>query len=127
MASFKIALQQDLPIETIFSFMANYANAAAWDPTVKSARALSPGVPHVGSDYELLVEMKGKTIPFIFSIVELDAPVRVVLESVMKTFYARDVITVQQLGNKLSELTYFATLRFRGFAALFNVLLAVPF
>ena len=107
--------------------MATFSNAANWDPEVTSARALLLGEPKLGSEYELIIKMRNRTIPFIFSIVEFDAPFRVVLESVTKTFYSRNVITVRPVGKNVSELTYFATLRYRGFAALFNLLLAVPF
>jgi len=77
-------LRADLPVEAAFDFIADFANASAWDPgTVWSRRTAPGGVPDgpvgLGASFELGVRMGGRIAPVTYRITEYDRPTRVVL------------------------------------------------
>ena len=60
----------DLPIETTFDFIADFANAAVWDPGVAWGRrpSRSTSLSGVGTTYELGVRMGGRVAPMTYRI-----------------------------------------------------------
>lgn len=68
-----------LPIEATFDYLADFANAEAWDPGVVTARRIDDGPIRVGALYELGVRMAGRVAPMEYRIAVLDRPDRVVL------------------------------------------------
>lgn len=127
MANYRMSIQSNMPQERLFKYMATFSNAVEWDPEVASARGDDPGQLGLGSLFHLDLRVRKGTTPFIYKIVEFESPSCVVLEAITKTFFARDTIKVHKIDDKTSELDYEATLRMRGFAAILNGLLFIPF
>jgi len=107
--------------------MARFSNAADWDPGVTEATEVDPGAPTLGSTYRLMVRAFGRAVPLEYRITEFDRPHRVVLSAENSMVRSTDVIEVSADPQGGSTLTYDATLRFKGVAALFTPLVNVSF
>lgn len=120
MANYRTTLLALRSPEELFTYMATFSNAVEWNPRVESARSESTQNPKVGSVFHVEIKIHKQTTPFDYSILEFDPPHRLVLEAVTTTFYIRDTITIRATEIGHSEMTYAATLRFRGFAAILD-------
>ena len=69
-----------LPIEEAFAFVADFANAPAWDPGTAASERLDEGPAGVGARYRLDVRMGGRVAPMEYRIARWEPSVRVVLE-----------------------------------------------
>jgi carbon monoxide dehydrogenase subunit G len=69
-----------LPLERTYGYLADFANAAEWDPGVAWAERLDPGPVAVGSRYRLGVRMAGRVAPMEYRVTQLEPNRRVVLE-----------------------------------------------
>ena len=63
MAVLRERIETALPIDEAFAFVADFANAAAWDPGVASAERIDDGALGVGARYRLGVRMGGRIAP----------------------------------------------------------------
>lgn len=102
-----------------FAYLARFSNAAEWDPGVKTAEALDPGPPTLGSVYRLVVKFLGLSAPIDYRIEEIDVPTRVVLHAENVAICSLDVIEVTPVPGGGSRVDYEANLKPRG---LFTVL-----
>lgn len=62
-----------------FAFIADFANAPAWDPGTATSVRIDPGPLKVGARFALGVRMRGRIAPMEYRITTLDPLVRVVL------------------------------------------------
>ena len=71
----------ELPIETTFDFVADFANSETWDPGVAWARRTEPvdGLIGLETTYELGVRMGGRVAPMTYRITTFERPDRIVL------------------------------------------------
>src|SRR5512144_2125994 len=106
------------PIEA-FAYMADFANARLWDPSVSEARRVGEASIGLGSAFDLVARFGGRDVPLRYEIVEYDSPRRVVLEAQRPGFVSRDTITVEPAENG-SVVHYDATLAFGGVGRLFD-------
>jgi Polyketide cyclase / dehydrase and lipid transport len=102
--------------------MAEFSNARLWDPSVTEARRLGDAPLGVGSVFELVARFGGRAVPLRYTIVEYEAPSRVVLEAYGKGFTSHDTITVEASGTG-STVGYDAVLAFRGARRLLDPLM----
>ncbi len=126
MARYVTTIESRLSAEDAFWYLADFANARFWDPSVSSARAEQDGPPAAGSAFALVSKFGGRDVALRYEIVELDAPRRVVLQAVQPTFTSRDTITVAHSGEG-STVTYDARLIFRGAGRLLDPLFQLVF
>ena len=119
-----------------FSYLADIANLAQWDPNVRSVTAMAEGSPDVGSKYVMTIGFYGKAIELTGEIVELDSPHRLVLGVVGGRVRGRYLITVAaeaateetdagsapagRADRAGSVITYNVTLELRGAARLLD-------
>jgi len=111
----------------VFAYMARFCNAAEWDPGVVEVQCCQPGPPRLGSSYRLVVRFLGRRFPLDYEIVEMLTPRRVVLRAENTVVSATDVIEVEPAAGGSARLTYSATLRLKGPAALMAPLIGVAF
>jgi Polyketide cyclase / dehydrase and lipid transport len=52
------------PIEDVFPYLVDLSTTSEWDPNIAEARKLTPGDVAVGSEFELVAELRGRRIPF---------------------------------------------------------------
>lgn len=119
MARYVTKIQSALPPAEAFAYMADFANANAWDPSVSEARRVREAPIGIGSAFDLVARFGGRDVPLRYEIVEYDSPRRVVLESVRPGFVSRDTITVEAVGSG-SVVHYDATLSFSGVGQLLD-------
>lgn len=77
-------IETRLPLDDSFAFIADFANAARWDPGVATAERVpdEPGggaAVGLGSRFRLGVRMGGRVAPMEYVITTFEAPHRVVL------------------------------------------------
>jgi carbon monoxide dehydrogenase subunit G len=119
MARYVTRIDSALPQDEAFAYMADFANARDWDPSVSEARQVGEAPISMGSSFELVARFAGRDVPLRYEIVEYDSPRRVVLEAQGRGFVSRDTITVEPAGEG-SVVNYDATLAFSGVGRLLD-------
>ena len=119
MARYVTRIESALPQVEAFAYMADFANARLWDPSVSEARRVGEAPIGIGSAFDLVARFGGRDVPLRYEIVEYDSPRRVVLEAQRPGFVSRDTITVEPAGTG-SVVHYDATLAFGGIGRLFD-------
>ena len=119
MARYVTTIPSTLPQVEAFAYMADFANARLWDPSVSEARRVGEAPLGVGFAFDLVARFGGRDVPLRYEIVEYDAPRRVVLEARRPGFVSRDTITVEPAGDG-SIVHYDATLAFGGVGRLLD-------
>jgi carbon monoxide dehydrogenase subunit G len=101
------------PAET-FAYVADFGNAAAWDPGRVSSRRVDSGPLQVGSSFAIVADVRGKHHDFVYAITALDAPSRVVIEGDGPKATSRDEVTFAAIAGGGTRLTYDVDLRLKG-------------
>jgi len=127
MAHYRGTVVSTRSAEETFDYMADFANAAEWDPGTASAERLTAGEVGLGSAFRLYVRVGSRTTPLDYRIVAFEQPDRVVLLGESATLRSEDTVTVVPDADGGSILTYDADLRLKGFFALANPLLGLFF
>ena len=127
MARYKGTVISTRSAEETFDYMADFANAAQWDPGTASAQRLDGGTVGLGSIFRLDVRIGSRTTPLDYRIVTFDRPHRVVLLGESDTIRSEDTVTVVPAADGGSILTYDAELRLKGSFALANPVLGLFF
>jgi hypothetical protein len=115
------------PQEEVFDYMAEFSNAAEWDPGTVSARRLDDGPIGKGSRFELIVRFAGRESPFVYEITEYDRPRRVVLRAETDAATVTDRMSVAPAAASGSILTYDARLELKGARKAMTPLMAILF
>ncbi len=127
MARYRGTVATGLEREAVFDYLAEFSNAAAWDPGVVGAERLDQGPVRLGSAFRLDVRTGLRTTPFEYRIVEYRRPERVVLLGTCGAMRSEDTVTIVAREQGGSILTYDADFRFTGPASVGNLFLALPF
>jgi len=122
MATYVTTIESSLPADNAFAYMADFANAREWDPSVSEARPVGDGPLGVGSAFDLVARFAGRDVPLRYTIVAYEAPRRVVLEAQRPGFVSRDTITIEPAESG-STVHYDAVLAFSGIGRLFDPLM----
>ncbi len=126
MARYRTEACSPAPADAVFAYLADFANAAEWDPGIRRATRRDRGEVVVGSTFDLEVEVGPTTTEMVYEVVAIDAPREVVLRSETPLMVSVDTITVRPEGDG-SVATYDADLRLRGPLRLLDPLLALGF
>ena len=113
--------------EETFDYLADFANAAEWDPGVAAAERLDAGPVALGSVFRLQVRVGPRITPLDYRIVSFERPNRVVLLGDNGTIRSEDTITVVPGSGGGSVLTYSADLTLNGGLSRLDPLLSLPF
>jgi hypothetical protein len=119
MARYLTRIESALSQAEAFAYMADFANAGVWDPSVSEARRVGDEPIGIGTAFDLVARFGGRDVPLRYEIAEYDSPRRVVLEAARPGFTSRDTITVEP-GADGSVVHYDATLAFSGLGRLFD-------
>ena len=79
----------------VFAYLADFANAAEWDPGIEEARRLTEGPTEVGSRFEVVARFRGNRQRFEYVVTELEPGRRVALHGEGEKARSDDVITVE--------------------------------
>ena len=100
-----------------FAYVADFGNAADWDPGLRESRRLDEGELRVGSAFHIVADVRGKPQEFRYAITTLEPPRRVVIEGVGEKATSRDEVTFEPAGPSGTggtRITYDVDLRLRG-------------
>ena len=122
MARYVTKIESSLPQAEAFAYMADFANARVWDPSVSEAHRVGDAPIGIGSTFDLVARFGGRDVALRYAIVEYDAPRRIVLEAQRPGFVSRDTVTVESAGSG-SVVGYDATLAFTGIGRLFDAVM----
>lgn len=106
-------LEVDRPLEEVFAFVGDFANAERWDPGVASSRGLTEGPVRIGSRYDLTVLFDDRRLPMGYEVTAFDPPRRVELRGTESTVNALDDIRFEAT-DRGTHIRYTADLRLRG-------------
>ena len=104
-----------------FDFIADFANASAWDPGTATSRRIDDGPIRVGSRFALGVRMAGAVRPMDYRIVELEPGRRVVLTGSGSGVEATDTISFEPSSTG-TRIEYRADIRLVGWRRLLEPL-----
>lgn len=114
-------IETSLGRDEAFAFVADFANAPAWDPGTATAVRLDGGAVGAGARYRLGVRMRGRVVPMEYRIVSLDAPRQVVLAGHGSGVRATDTITFERSGDG-TRIEYVAEIHLEGWMRLLEPL-----
>ena len=106
-------IETQMPIADAFAYLADFANAAEWDPGVATAERVGSGPVEVGTRYRLGIRRGDRVVPMEYRITELDAPHRVVLVGSGSGVEARDEIHFTP-SRDVTFVDYVADIRLTG-------------
>ena len=99
MAVLRERIETALGIDDAFAFVADFANAARWDPGVATSERVGDGPVQVGARYRLGIRRGGRVTPMEYVITVLDRPRRVVLAGEGSGVAAVDDIAFEAAGS----------------------------
>jgi len=111
--------------ETAFAYMADFSHTAEWDPGVAGASRKDTGAIGIGSVFDLTIRVGGRRFPLRYEVTDL-APGRVTFTARSATLESVDTVTVALRGDA-TEVTYDASIHFRGLLRIADPLLALGF
>jgi carbon monoxide dehydrogenase subunit G len=114
-------IETRLEPEAAFDFIADFANASAWDPGTATSRRIDDGPIRVGSRFALGVRMAGAVRPMAYRIVELEPGRRVVLAGSGSGVEATDTISFEP-SSRGTRIEYRADIRLVGWRRLLEPL-----
>jgi len=121
MAMLREQIETSLPLDQAFAFVADFSNAAQWDPGVASSERSNEGPVGIGARYRLGVRQRGRTVPMEYEIIVFEPSRRVVLKGTGSGVAAVDDIRFEAAGTG-TRIDYIADIRLRGLMRL-----AAPF
>ena len=127
MSRYRGTVVSERSAEETFDYLAEFSNAAAWDPGVAGAERLDDGPVGPGSAFRLDVRVGPRTTPLDYRVTTYERPHRVVLLGESATIRSEDTVTVVPRPGGGSILTYDADLTLLGPLAPFNPVLSLPF
>jgi carbon monoxide dehydrogenase subunit G len=127
MARYSTTLQSDKSREEAFAYLANFANAAEWDPGVVSGENLTGEPLGLGTTFRLMCRYFGRQFPLEYRIIAFEAPSKVRFEANRGHISSVDEIRFVTVGEGTS-VTYDANLRLSGFLGrLLDPLMGIAF
>ena len=113
MAHYHASFVSPIAIDDAFTYLADFTNAADWDPGVSAARRLDDGPIAVGSRFELKARFLGRDLPLRYRITQLDPATRVVFEADGGGLRAVDSISFEKTASG-TRVIWDATLSLKG-------------
>jgi carbon monoxide dehydrogenase subunit G len=113
MARYSTTVQSNKSREEAFDYLADFANAAEWDPGVASGENLTGQPVGAGSRFRLMSRFLGRQFPLEYRITAFEAPSRVVFVADQGRISSVDEIRFVPVDAGTS-VTYVAELRLTG-------------
>lgn len=110
------------PAAEAFRYLAEFENAAEWDPGIAEATRLTDGPVRVGTEFDIVALFRGKRQRFRYRVTELNDGRRIVLAGDGEKATSVDEIVVEPAGPG-SRITYTAEIKLKGLRRLAEPLL----
>lgn len=127
MAHYAATVTSPRPAREVFDYLANFSSTAEWDPGVSEAWPLTGEPLRLGARFRVVAGFLGRQVPLEYRTVAIDQPRSVVLRAESRTVVSEDTITVGELPDSGTVVTYDAQLRLRGPLRIADPLLGVLF
>ena len=127
MASYRGTIVSNRSAEETFDYMADFTNAAEWDPGTATSERLDIGPVGLDATFRLSVRIGSRVTPLDYRIVNYRRPHQVVLLGESETIRSEDTMTVTPTADGRCILTYDAELTLKGAFALTNPVLPLFF
>ncbi len=101
------------PIDQVVTYLADFANAQAWDPGTQSCRPIGAGPVAVGSTWHNVSTFRGKQTELTYRLVRRNAD-RLTFEGKNKSATSTDDLTFVAAPIGGTTITYRADIRFSG-------------
>jgi carbon monoxide dehydrogenase subunit G len=111
------------PIDEVFDYLADFSNAAEWDPGVVSARRLDDGPVGVGSRFDVQARFAGRTLPMSYHLARANRPTGLEFTGLSPGSTARDVIALAPDGEGHTRVTWTLEVTLTGWSRLAEPLL----
>jgi len=119
-------VETTLPIDDVFAYVGDFANAREWDPGVATAERLDAGPIGLGSRFRLGVRLGSRVAPMDYTITAFEPPTRVVLTGSGSGVSAVDEMRLEALATG-TRLDYTADIKLAGFLRLIQPFLGGTF
>jgi hypothetical protein len=113
MASYAATITSSRSAADTFDYLAEFSNAASWDPGVLDAEQVGPGPVTVGTRFRVTVPFLGRRLTLVYRVIRLDPGREVVLRAAGRLLLAVDRIAVLEYGDR-AVVRYEAQVRLRG-------------
>jgi carbon monoxide dehydrogenase subunit G len=100
--------------DSTFAYLADFSNAAEWDPGIAEARRLTPAPTAVGSRFEVIALFRGRRQRFEYVVTALEDGSRIALRGEGEKALSDDAITVAPGADGKTSVVYEADLRLKG-------------
>lgn len=104
----------EAPIDDVFAYLADFSNAAEWDPGTASSAPRDGGPPHVGEVYDLVVTWGSRSLDMQYELVDLEEPTLIKLVGDGSTTAAIDTMILTELPDGGTSVHYSADIRLKG-------------
>lgn len=126
MARYRTTVSSSMSVTEAFAYMVAFENVARWDPGATKASRVTPGDPHLGTQFDVEVSFFGRGLPLRYEITSFEANSSFVLVAEAPTFRSVDTVTVVADGSG-SRVTYDADLILKGAFKVFDPTLRLAF
>jgi carbon monoxide dehydrogenase subunit G len=113
MARYRTVIDSPKPREELFPYLADFSNAAEWDPGVVSATRADDGEVRIGSAFDLVAAFMGRETPLRYVVTALDPPRSVTFRGENSSVVSLDTITFADRPEG-TRVTYDADLQLKG-------------
>jgi dehydrogenase/reductase SDR family member 12 len=90
--------------QAVFDYVADFSNAAEWDPTIDASRRLDAGPIGLGSRFEVTIRMGPVPLRLVYEIVTYEPSARVVLATTSRVLRGRDDVRIERDGDRTTIL-----------------------
>ena len=111
----RIQEQRTIPMsqEEAFAFVADFTNVVEWDPGITESSKVGDAPVGVGTEFAVVSNFAGRSLPLTYVVEEWDAPHRAVLATSTARFDGRDTISFRTVEGG-TEIDYVAEFTFKG-------------
>jgi dehydrogenase/reductase SDR family member 12 len=106
------SVEVERSVEEAFAYVSDFATTAEWDPTVLSARKLTPGAIGVGTGFEVVCALPVGSVTLRYTVRELQANKFIELAGSSPWFEVRDAISFSRTAAG-TRIDYRAEFQFR--------------
>jgi hypothetical protein len=110
-------------IDEVFAYVADFGNAAEWDPGLTASHRLDDGPVGVGSRFAVTATFAGRSLPLEYEITRFEPPSLVVLGAESSRFRAVDTIEFTALSEAVTRVRYRADFELSGIMGVVGPLL----
>jgi carbon monoxide dehydrogenase subunit G len=100
-------------VADVFDYVADFSNAAEWDPGIAEATKVTDGPVRMGSEFDVVALFRGKRQRFHYVVTDFEQERRVVLTGDGDRAQSVDEISFEPAGDG-SRITYMVDFRLRG-------------